>query len=86
MQQNVKEVAICESGLFPCPYTEGKTFKTNPSNLSWSEFRKGWEELMQGGRGGGVRRGEQGLFAGKKLFVRYSFIILFGKEILYSGI
>ena len=53
MQQNVKEVAICESGLFPCPYTEGKTFKTNPSNLSWSEFRKGWEELMQGGRGGG---------------------------------
>ena len=29
--------------------------------------------------GGGVRRGEQGLFAGKKLFVRYSFIILFGK-------
>ena len=31
MQQNVKEVAICESGLFPCPYTEGKTFKTNPS-------------------------------------------------------
>ena len=55
MQQNVKEVAICESGLFPCPYTEGKTFKTNPSNLSWSEFGKGWEELMQrGGRGGGV--------------------------------
>ena len=32
------KVAICESGLFPCPYTEGKTFKTNPSNLSWSEF------------------------------------------------
>ena len=53
MQQNVKEVAICESGLFPCPYTEGKTFKTNPSNLSWSEFRKGWEELMQGEGGGG---------------------------------
>ena len=53
MQQNVKEVAICESGLFPFPYTEGKTFKTNPSNLSWSEFGKGWEELMQRGGGGG---------------------------------
>ena len=53
MQQNVKEVAICESGLFPCPYTEGKTFKTNPPNLSWSEFGLGWEELMQRRRGGG---------------------------------
>ena len=54
MQQNVKEVAICESGLFPCPDTEGKTFKTNPSNLSWPEFGKGWEELMQGGGGGNM--------------------------------
>ena len=35
--------------------TEGKTFKTNPSNLSWSEFGKGWEELMQRrGVGGGA--------------------------------
>ena len=62
MQQNVKEVAICESGLFPCPYTEGKKFKTNPSNLSWPEFGKGWEELMQRGVGGG----EHGLFCSEK--------------------
>ena len=61
MQQNVKEVAICESA--PCPYTEGKTFKTNPSNLSWPEFGKGWEELMQRGGGGG---GNTGFFARKK--------------------
>ena len=56
MEQNVKEVAICESGLFPCPYTEGQTFKTSHSNLSWSECGKGWEELMQreGGGGGGA--------------------------------
>ena len=39
-----------------------------------------------GGGGGWVRRGEQGLFAGKEVFVRYLFVILFGKEMLYSGI
>ena len=42
--------------------TEGKTFKTNPSNVSWSEFGKGWEELMQR-RGGGVGHG---LFCSEK--------------------
>ena len=62
MQQNVKEVAIWESGLFPFPYTEGKTFKTNPSNLSRPEFGKGWEELMQRGGGGGGH----GLFCSEK--------------------
>ena len=64
MQQNVKEVAICESGLFPCPYTEGKTFKTNPSNLSWSEFGPvgvGRADAKRG-RGGGM-----GFFARKRV-------------------
>ena len=41
-------------------YFPALTLKANPSNLSWSEFGKGWEELMQR-RGGG-----HGLFCSEK--------------------
>ena len=41
---------------------------------------------MQGEGGGGLGEGNKGFLLGKKVFVRYSFVILFGKEMLYSGI
>ena len=40
----------------------------------------------EGGGGGELGEGNKGFLLGKKLFVRYSFVILFSKEILYSGI